>query len=277
MRSPINGSGDNATKLAARDEIYETVAFLLRENQSIANLIRSDFAVINGVLAEYYRIPGVSGDQFRRVPLPTGSPRGGLLGMAAISLMGGNGEETSPVERGAWVLRKLLNDPPPPAPANIPQIARLAGKVLTTGERLQAHQDEAQCASCHRRIDPIGLGLENFDAVGTWRTQNTYVVKDDKGRPIPGEERTWTIDPAGQLHNGPKFNNYFELRNILASKEEEFARGITEGLIEFALGRPVGFSDEAFIAAVVTRVKQKNFAFREFVHAVVSSREFHTK
>jgi cytochrome c553 len=268
---------DNATKLAARDEIYETVAFLLRENQSIANLIRSDFAVINGVLAEYYRIPGVSGDQFRRVPLPTGSPRGGLLGMAAISLMGGNGEETSPVERGAWVLRKLLNDPPPPAPANIPQIARLAGKVLTTGERLQAHQDEAQCASCHRRIDPIGLGLENFDAVGTWRTQNTYVVKDDKGRPIPGEERTWTIDPAGQLHNGPKFNNYFELRNILASKEEEFARGITEGLIEFALGRPVGFSDEAFIAAVVTRVKQKNFAFREFVHAVVSSREFHTK
>ena len=81
--------------------------------------------------------------------------------MAAVSLMGGNGEETSPVERGAWVLRKLLNDPPPPAPANIPQIARLAGRLLTTEERLQAHQEEAQCASCHRRIDPIGMGLEN--------------------------------------------------------------------------------------------------------------------
>jgi hypothetical protein len=125
------------------------------------------------VLAEYYQLRGVTGDQFRRVKLPKGSPRGGLLGMAAVSLMGGNGEETSPVERGAWVLRKLLNDPPPPAPANIPQIARLAGQALTTQERLQAHQEEAQCASCHRRIDPIGMGLENFDAVGAWRNEDT--------------------------------------------------------------------------------------------------------
>lgn len=268
---------DNATKLAARNEIYETVAYLLREDQSISNLLKSDFAVINGVLAEYYNIEGVTGDLFRRVTLPQGSPRGGLLGMAAISLMGGNGEETSPVERGAWVLRKLLNDPPPPAPANIPQIARLAGKVLMTEERLQAHQEEAQCASCHRRIDPIGMGLENFDAVGAWRTENTYVVKDDEGQPVAGKEKTWTIDPAGQFYNGPKFDDYFELRDIVAAHEEDFARGVTEGLIEYALGRPVGFSDEVLVTSVVARAKKRDYAFREFIHAIVSSDAFHTK
>lgn len=268
---------DNSTKLAARNEIYETMAYLLRENQSVSNLLRSDYAIINGVLAEYYELRGVTGDQFRRVTLPKDSPRGGLLGMAAVNLMGGNGEETSPVERGAWVLRKLLNDPPPPAPANIPQIARLAGQVLTTQERLQAHQEEAQCASCHRRIDPIGMGLENFDAVGAWRNEDTFVVKDDKGKPVKDKQKTWTIDPAGKLHNGPEFKDYYELRDILVSREDDFARGIAEGLIEYALGRPVGFSDEDLVAAVVSKAKKKDFAIREFIHATVGSKEFHQK
>ena len=267
----------NATKLAARDEIYETVAYLLQANESISNLLQSDYAVINGVLAEYYRIPGVSGDRFRRVNLPERSPRGGLLGMAAVSLMGGNGEETSPVERGAWVLRKLLHNPPPPAPANIPQIARLAGKVLTTEERLQAHQEEAQCASCHRRIDPIGMGLENFDAVGSWRTENTYVVKDDRGKPIKGKEKTWTINPAGQLHNGPKFKDYFEFREILASRVEDFARGFTEALLEYGLGRPVGFSDEPLIDEIVSAAGENEYRVRAFIHALVSLESFRQK
>ena len=267
----------NATKLQARKEIYETVDYLLRENLSIRNLLRSDFVVIDAVLAEYYGIEGVTGDDFRPVTVAPDSPRGGLLGMAAVSLMGGNGEETSPVERGAWVLRKLLNDPPPPAPANIPQIARLAGKVLTTRERLSAHQEEAQCASCHRRIDPIGMGLENFDAVGAWRTENTYIVKDDSGKPVAGKEKTWKIDPAGQFHDGPAFKDYFELRDILVSRQDDFARGVAEGLIEYALGRPVGFHDDALVATVVDQAKEKDYAFREFIHAIVRSKAFHTR
>lgn len=268
---------DNSTKLAARDEIYETVDYLLRENLSVRNLLKSDFVVIDATLAEYYELREVTGDQFRRVTLPAGSPRGGLLGMAAVSLMGGNGDETSPVERGAWVLRKLLNDPPPPAPANIPQLARLSGQVLTTRERLSAHQEEAQCASCHRRIDPIGMGLENFNAVGAWRTENTFVVKDDQGRPVAGKEKTWTIDPSGQIHNGPEFSDYFELRNILVSKQDDFARGIAERLIEYALGRPVGFRDEELISTVVAESKEQDYAFREFIYAIVRSKEFQTR
>lgn len=268
---------DNSTRLAARSEIYETVNYLLRENLSVRNLLQSDFVVINAVLAEYYGMRGVSGDQFRRIGLPPDSPRGGLLGMAAVSLMGGNGEETSPVERGAWVLRKLLNDPPPPAPANIPQIARLAGKVLTTRERLQAHQEEAQCASCHRRIDPIGLGLENFDAVGAWRTTNTYIVRDDNGKPVKGQETTWTIDPSGQLHKGPAFKDYYELRDILASKEHDFVRGMTEALLEYALGRPVSFRDETLIASVVEQAEQSDSEIRSIIHAIVGSDAFQNR
>ena len=122
--------------------------------------------VVNGLMANHYGIPNVTGDHFRKVPVPPDSPRGGLLGMAGILAMGGNGEHTSPVERGGWILKKVLNEPPPPAPANVAQLSRLESRLLTNRERLLAHQEQPQCAQCHRKIDPIGFGLENFDAVG---------------------------------------------------------------------------------------------------------------
>ena len=262
---------DDSTRLAAKNEVYETFAHILRHNAPVSDLLKADYVVIDPVLAYFYGIEesqdsaGIRQQQdpvspldeeparvsgFRKVPVPADSPRGGLLGMAAINFMGGNGEHTSPVERGVWVLRKLLNDSPPPAPANVPQIARLAGKVLTTRERLQAHQEEAQCASCHRKIDPIGFGLENFDAVGQWRTEDTYQVKDENGKPIKGASKTWTIQASATLHAGPTFQNYFELRDIIASKSDEFAAGFSVALIEYALGRPVS-------ASVMSRLSRK--------------------
>ncbi|PAW87987.1 MAG: hypothetical protein B9S33_05580 [Pedosphaera sp. Tous-C6FEB] len=191
--------------------------------------------------------------------------------------MGGNGDHTSPVERGAWVLRKLLNDPPPPAPANVPQITRLAGKVLTTRERLSAHQEDAQCASCHRKIDPLGFGLENFDAVGQWRTVDSYQVMDEKGKPVKGALKTWPIEASATLHKGPAFKDYFELRNIIASKSDAFARGFSQALIEYALGRPAGFRDEPLIAEMLTAAKPRHLGLREFIFTLVASKEFHTK
>ena len=268
---------DNSVKLAARNEVFETFAFLLRKNASLRELLKSDHVVINSVLADYYRIDGVTGDAFQSVALLKNSPRGGLLGMAAVQLMGGNGERSNPVERGAWVLRKLLNDPPPPAPANVPQIARLAGKVLTTRERLQAHQEAAQCAGCHRKIDPIGFGLENFDAVGAWRTADSYQVMDDTGKPVQGASKTWQIDASATLHKGPQFADYFALRDIIANKSDAFAKGFSTVLIEYALGRPAGFRDEPLIAAMLQRADKKDLAMREFIHALVGSGEFQTK
>jgi hypothetical protein len=200
--------------------------------------------------------------------LPEGSPRGGLLGMAAILAMGSNGEQTSPVERGAWVLRKLLHDPPPPAPANVPQLNRLAGKPLTTRERIALYQEEPQCAQCHRKIDPIGFGLENFDAADRWRTED---LRPD----VPRKNRL--INPAGAFHKGAAFRDYFELRDLIAAKPERFARGFTEALVEFALGRPFGFSDEDLANEILGRASKKDFQIAEFIHALVDTKTFHTK
>ena len=268
---------DFGTKWAARQEVYETLAYFLRENASIRELLKADYVVINGVLANYYGIEGVQGDAFRKVSLPAASPRGGLLGMAAVLAMGSNGEHTSPVERGAWVLRKVLNEPPPPAPANVPALTRLAGQVLTTRERVSAHQEDAQCASCHRKIDPIGFGLENFDAVGLWRTEDSFQARDNDGKPLPNAKKTWVIDPAGTFHRGPAFRDFNEMRDVVASRTDAFARGITSCLIEYGLGRPCGFSDEDLVESIVQRAKKQNFGLREFLHALVQSEAFQSK
>ena len=258
---------DESAKAAARREVYETFAHLLRHNGSLTQLLKSDEIHVNGLLATYYGIEGISGDAFQKVKLPANSPRGGLLGMAAILAMGSNGERTSPVERGAWVLRKLLHNPPPPAPPNVPQLDRLAGKPISPRERLLAHQEEPQCLQCHRKIDPIGFGLENFNAAGKWRD-----VDHD-----PKTKKDWPIDPAGQFHNGPTFQTYYDLRDQIASQSENFARGFTEALIEYALGRPYGFTDIALADDIVKKAKAKDFAMKEFFIALASSKEFYRK
>ncbi len=268
---------DSGTKVAAKGEIHETIAHVMRHNSSLRDLLKSDYVVINRVLAHYYGLPGVKGAGYEKIALPKGSPRGGLLGMAAIHFMGGNGERTSPVERGAWVLRKLLHDPPPPAPANVPAITRLAGKVLTTHERLLAHQEDPQCASCHRKIDPIGFGLENFDAAGQWRTEDSYMALDANGKADPKSKKTWTIEAAAALFKGPAFKDYFGLRDIIASKSDAFSRSFSEALIEYALGRPLGFRDEPLVNDMLQQANKKDLAMREFIQALISSKEFHTK
>ena len=269
---------DESTRAATREEVYQSFAHLLRnsEDGSIGKLLKSDYVFVNGLLATYYGIEGVSGDEFRKIKLPAGSPRGGLLGMAAIHAMGSDGVVSSPVERGAWVLRHLLNDPPPPAPPNVPQISRLEGQVLTSRERLLAHQEEAQCASCHRKIDPIGFGLENFNAAGKWRTEDSYQMKDERGRGVGGR-KTWTIDASGAFHNGPKFSDYFQLRELIANREQDFARGLTEHLVEYALGRPFGFTDDDLANEIVSSARSEGFSVSEFIHALVQSKPFQAK
>ncbi len=259
---------DLPTKAAARDEVIETFRHLLKTHGSLSKLLKSDFVYINGLLATYYDIPGVTGDEFRKVALTPDSPRGGLLGMAAVLAMGSNGEQTSPVERGAWVLRKILNDPPPPAPANVPQLNRLANKQLTTRERIALHQEDAQCAQCHRKIDPVGFGLENFDAVGKWRTV-------DQRPGVPPDNRT--IKAEGAFFKGPAFRDYYELRDLIAAKPERFARGFTEALVEFGLGRPFGFSDETLAEEILSQAAKKDFQVAEFIQALVATKAFHSK
>jgi len=259
---------DESTRTAVREEVYQTMLYLLRSKNEgeLGHLLDSDFAVINGLLGAHYGIKNVEGDQFRKVSLPAGSPRGGLLGMAAIHAMGSDGMESSPVERGAWVLRHLVHNPPPPAPANVPQISRLDGKPLTKRQKLAAHMEEAQCASCHRKMDPIGFGMENFTASGKWRE------KEGSGK------RTHKIDPSGKFHNGPAFKDFFELRELIASHyQDDFARGFTEALIEYGLGRPFGFTDDDLANEILSSAKSKNYAISEFVHTLVQTKRFRSK
>ena len=197
--------------------------------------------------------------------------------MAAISAMGSDGIESSPVERGAWVLRHLMYSPPPPAPANVPQLSRLDGKPLTKREKLAAHMEEAQCASCHRKIDPIGFGLENFTAAGKWRSKEHRYTKNRKGQMVPSRNGT-PIDTSGQFHNGPAFADFSELRDLIPTwQKEEFARGFTEALIEYGLGRPFGFTDEGLANGILVASKDKQYAVSEFIHALVQSKPFQSK
>jgi hypothetical protein len=261
---------DDSLKAAARNEVFETFAHWLHHDGSLTRLLKSDEVIVNGLLARFYGIEGVAGDAWQAVKLPAGSPRGGLLGMSAILAMGSNGERTSPVERGAWMLRKLLHDPPPPAPPNVPQLSRLAGKPLSPREQLVAHQEQPQCAQCHRKIDPLGFGLENFDTIGRWRTTETYAGQ-------PGGSKAWPIDASGAFFKGPAFKDYFALRDLLAARSENFARGFTESLIEYALGRPFGFADEALADDIVQHAKAKDFSIREIIRALVVSKAFRVK
>jgi hypothetical protein len=259
---------DDSAKEAARWEVYETFLHALRNKGSLRDLLSSQHVVINGLLASLYGIEGVHGDAFRRVELPAGSPRGGLLGMAATHAMGSNGTDSSPIHRGVWVARHLLNEPPPPPPANVAQIARLEKQLLTARERVAAHSEDAQCASCHRRFDGIGFGLENFDAMGRWRTRDSYEKKGIG-------KREWEIDPSGRLFRGAEFHDYFELRNLIAARVDSFARYFTEGLLAYALGRPVSFVDEPLIESILAQARDGNYEVRQFFQAVALSPAFH--
>jgi len=256
---------DDTMKSAAAEEVYKTIQTIVDENLSTEKLLKSDFVVINGMLANHYGIPNVKGDHFRKVKLPHDSVRGGLTGMAAIHAMGSDGKHTSPVERGAWVLRKILNQPPPPAPANVPQLNRLEGKKLTVRQMLKAHQEEPQCAHCHTKIDPIGFGLENFDPVGQWRTVDKLNKMKTK------------VDPSGQLYKGPSFKNYKELRDIFVTRVDNFNRGLIKNLLGYSLGRSIGFSDQDLIDELHQKMKKNNNSMRSLIHEIVKSKVFKTK
>lgn len=279
---------DDSVKEAAREEVYATIRNLIHEDRSLGELLSSDHVVVNDLLAGYYGIDGVEGERFRRVRVPDGLPRGGLLGMAAVMAMGSDGERSSPVERGAWVLRKLLNDAPPPAPANVPQLSRFEGDFLSARVLGKAHQEEPQCAQCHRKIDPIGFGLENFDAVGQWRDEEivrysfqnfTDLEKaDDKDwRKKAPPQLTVAIEPAGTLPDGTPFKDYYELRDRIAERDADFARGFTEHLIEYALGRPFGFVDYNLADSILAQAEENDYAMSSFILGVVQSERFKLK
>jgi len=261
---------DDSLRESARQEVVQTIWHLLRDNRPLGELLDSKSVVVNDMLADFYGIKGVRGAEFRSVEVPDGIPRGGLLGTAAVLAMGSDGERSSPVERGAWILRTLLHDPPPPAPANVPQLSHAEGEPRTARDALTAHTEQPQCAQCHRTIDPLGFGLENFDATGRWRTHETVLNARKEPVRLP-------IEPSGRLPDGSAFAGFDGLREQLAAHEDKLARSFAEGLIAYGLGRPFGFTDHDLAEALMQNGRAADFSPRAFIHALVQSPAFQSK
>lgn len=263
------------------DDITEQPLALVREilksDESVLVCLDSDWTMLNERLAAFYQIDGVRGDEFQRVSLDpdthAGRIRGGLLGMAGVHRWGSDGSRTKPVERGKYVLDVLFNDPPPPPPPNAGEVEpNLRGQVLTVRQRLKKHREQTTCNHCHRRIDPYGLALENFNVVGQWRE------KMDGEKPIGqwGDDRP-VIDSSGRLPSGKSFSSYGEFKSALHGQQERFLRGLTEKLLMYALARTIEASDRVTVDEIVTRAKEENSTLRSLIRGVVMSDAFGRK
>jgi mono/diheme cytochrome c family protein len=249
---------DDNLRQAFRRETELLFQSVMREDRSVLDLLTADYTFVNERLARHYKIPSVYGSHFRRVPV-TNEARRGLLGHGSILLLTSHPDRTSPVLRGKWILDNLLGTPPPPAPANVPALEESAGQApRTVREQMEIHRKSASCASCHRMMDPLGLALENFDAVGAWRTR-------DAGLPL---------DTAVELVDGTRVTGVAGLRQALLDRRELFVHRLTEKMLTYATGRGLAYYDRPVVRAIARDAARKEFRFSAVVLGVVNSTPF---
>jgi mono/diheme cytochrome c family protein len=243
---------------AMREETRLFMSVVFRENRSILDFIDGRFTFLNGPLARYYGISGVDGEQFRKVELD-GVQRSGIVTHASILAISSYATRTSPVLRGKWVLDNLLGTAPPPPPDGIPSLEEKdLGTAASMRQRLEQHRSNPSCAACHNSMDPIGFGLENYDAAGAWRTK----------------DGNFDIDSSGTLPDGRTFAGAKGLKETLRGDKALFARNFTEKLMTFALGRGLERSDRAAVDEIVGRLARDDYRFETLVNEIVSSQQF---
>ncbi len=263
----------------------ETRAFLrelVESNRPVTNLVKSDFAMLNGRLAEHYGLPAVPGATIRRVPLPAGSRRGGLLSQGSILKVTANGTNTSPVTRGAWVMERLLGETPPPPPPGVPGVEPDVRGASTLRELLDKHRDQENCRACHANIDPPGFALESFNPIGGFRERYRSLGGGDRvDRTVLGRKVNYRLGPAvdasGQLPDGRDFDGYEGFRDHLAADPDRLAHTLAEKLLVFGTGREMGFSDRPEIARIVAESAKRGHGVRDLIHLVVQSEIFRSK
>jgi len=253
---------DDNLRQALLTETELFFASIIREDRSVLDLMNADYTFVNERLAKHYGIPRVYGSHFRRVTLPDDTRRG-LLGKGAVLMVTSHPNRTSPVIRGKWVLENILGAPPPPPPDVVPpfQEETEAAKPKSVRERLEAHRRNPACASCHRMIDPAGLALENFDAIGGWRTRD-------------GGTRGTPVDASGQLVDGTKVDGVVALRQALLREPDIFVSTVTEKLMTYALGRGLTASDMPAVRAIVRDAQRDGYRFSSIVMGIVRSVPF---
>ena len=231
----------------------------MREDRSVIDLLTADYTFVNERLAKHYRIPNVYGSQFRRVVIADEARRG-LLGQGSILTSTSNANRTSPTVRGKWILANLIGMPPAPPPANVPPLKESEGGATPLNIRVQMeeHRGNPVCAGCHKLMDPLGFAMENFNAVGGWRTR-------DNGSPI---------DASGQFLDGSPLNGVAGLREVLVNRPDIFVGTLTEKLLTYALGRGLDYYDMPAARKIVRDAAAHNYRFSSLVLGIVNSTPF---
>ena len=251
---------DDNLRQAFQRETELFVASQLRDDLSVVNLLTADYTFVNERLARHYGIPNVYGSHFRRVTLPDETRRG-LLGQGSILMVTSYATRTSPVVRGKWLLENILGAPPPAPPPDVPDLPKEGegGMPASVRERMEKHRSNPVCASCHAQMDPLGFALENFDAVGRWRT---------------ADEGNTRIDASGMLPDGTKFVGPAELRQVLAGRRDEFARTVIEKMLVYALGRGLEYYDMPTVRRIQRDAASADYRWSSLVQSIVQSTPF---
>jgi hypothetical protein len=260
LRKALRANGLKICPELSRKRRLENI---VRNNRSLVELLDSDYTFLNERLAKHYGIDGVQGNAMRLVSLPPESPRGGVLAQGTMLTVTSNPDRTSPVKRGLFILDNILGMPPPPPPQDIPPLEdagkRLAKRTPTLRESLALHQNMPSCASCHNRMDPLGLALENYNALGRWRDK-------ERGQPI---------NAAGRLVTGEAFSGIRELKRILVERHRrDFYRCLSEKMLIYALGRGLDSRDVETVDRLVERIEMENGRPSALLLGIIESAPF---
>jgi len=244
----------------------ESVAYLnyiFQNNRSLTELIDSDYSFLNSELAKHYKLPKIKGKQLVKTTIKD-RQRGGVIGMGSILTATSLPSRTSPVIRGKWVLEALLGDTPPPPPPDAGELPEgdQSSEGLTFRKQLEIHRDKPKCAGCHSKIDPIGFGLENFNAIGQWRTH---------------EPNGQVVDSQAILPGGVEFSTPLGLKKILLTQQDKFAKNVARKLLSYSLGRPLEYYDEVVINQILVKMKESGYSSHELILSIVQSNPFQNR
>ena len=248
---------------------------ILRENHPLETFIDPGFTYLNSRNAKLYGIKDVTGDAMQRMALKKNGRFGGILGQASVMMATANGVDTQPVLRGVWLLENVFGETPPPPPSSVPAIEPDTSGATSIRDLLSRHQADTGCAQCHRRIDPLGFALENFDPVGRWRDHYPVYRRKDDGKVV--KEKGQQVDPRGLLPDGAVIHDITSLKRYLVDNVDQFAACLAGKLLVYGTGRELNYADRQITRQLATQITQQGKGFRDLIVAVVLSESFRTK
>ncbi|MBA4190320.1 MAG: hypothetical protein C0467_20225 [Planctomycetaceae bacterium] len=277
----------DTTKAAMRQEPIEFFWHVLSKDKSSLEFLSADYALVNESLADHYGLKGVVGSEFRAVPVRPESHRGGLLTMGCFMLAHSNGADSHPIFRGKWLLKDLFNEPPPPPPPGVPELNQADPNFakLPLKKQLEFHRENAACAGCHNKLDPWGLALENFDAIGQWRASGpagkavaTPESSKKRMKKSPQTVAMAAVDAAVRLPDGTAINGVEDLKKYcIEKKKNEFAKALVRKLLAYSLGRSLEWTDHAEVDRLTRLFAESNYKLQNLITEIVLSKTFRTR